>query len=142
MRGCCVLFFLAVAASAQEDTGDRVAFEKVCGACHKSSMASDLKTESEWIETVDNMISNGAKGTDEQFDRVMRYLARNLTLVNVNVAAAREIAPVLGVSEKTAEAIVEYRSRHGSFTKLDDLGKVPGVALAQLEIRKHKIAFR
>src|SRR5450432_862830 len=135
-------FALTAAAYAQTDAMDKAAFEKVCGTCHKSSMASDLKTESEWIETVENMVANGARGTDEQFERVMRYLARNLTRVNVNAATAREVAPVLDVREETAQAVVEYRSRHGNFKTLDELTKVPGLDAAKLRAHKDRIAFR
>ena len=95
----------------------------------------------EWTETVEKMISLGAKGSDEQFDAVMRYLLRNLTKVNVNTAAAAELAPVLDLSDAIAQAVVKYREENGKFKSLDDLKKVPGLNAADLDSRKDRIAF-
>jgi competence ComEA-like helix-hairpin-helix protein len=137
--GACRAGLLACAFCAAQD--DAV-FQKVCGACHATSMVHDLKTEDEWIETVGNMATLGAKGTDEQFASVLRFLARNFTKVNVNTASAAQLAPVLDITENAAQAIVEYRTRHGNFATLGDLAKVPGMDGAKLESRKDRIAFR
>jgi competence protein ComEA len=117
-------------------------FQKVCGNCHAITMIHDLKTEGEWIETVDNMAATGAKGTEEEFDQVLRYLSRNFTKVNINTATAEQIAPVLDITEAAAGAIVEYRGAHGPFASLDELGKVPGIDAAKLAARRDRIAFR
>jgi competence protein ComEA len=105
-------------------------------------MIGDLKTEPEWIETVENMESIGAKGTEEEFDRVRRYLARNFTRINVNAATAAQIAPVLDITETAAQAVVEYRTKHGDFMNLEDLRKVPELDAAKIEARKQRVVFR
>ncbi len=105
-------------------------------------MIHDLKTQDEWIDTVNNMSSIGAKGTDAQFDAVLRYLARNFTKVNINTAPASQIAPVLDIDEATAQSIVDYRLSHGSFTAVEELEKLPGLDAAKIEARKERIAFR
>ena len=46
-------------------------------------------------------------------------------LVNINLASATALHTQLGVSSKTANAIVAYRSAHGSFTTVDQLLLVP-----------------
>jgi len=137
-----VLAAAACRAFAQDDTAEKAAFQKVCGACHASTMVSDLKTEEEWSETIDAMTTLGAKGTEQEFALVSRYLAHNLTKVNVNTAAAAQIAPVLGVSDAIAQAVIDYRTQHGAFSTLEDLKKVPGVPAARIEERKTRIAFR
>lgn len=104
-------------------------------------MVQDFRTEPEWLDTVEQMISLGAKGTDEQFERVLRFLARTLTKVNVNTAEAPEIAPVLDLSDGAAQAVVAYRAEHGKFKTLDDLKKVPGMDAAKLAARKDRIVF-
>jgi len=136
------LAILRAQVAAQDDKADKAAFQKVCGACHATTMIADLKTEDEWGETVAHMASLGAKGDDEEFDGVMRYLARNFTKVNVNTAAAEQIAPVLACSVAAAQAVVDYRTAHGNFTTLADLKKVPGIDAARLDARKDRIAFR
>lgn len=50
------------------------------------------------------------------------------TPVNVNKANAQTIANSLdGIGMSKAEAIVAYRSAHGPFKNVDDVGKVKGV---------------
>jgi competence protein ComEA len=71
----------------------------------------------------------------------MRYLVRNHTNVNVNTASATEIAPVLAVSESTAQAIVTRRKQIGAFKTIEELAKVPGVDAAQLQARRDRIVF-
>jgi len=88
------------------------------------------------------MSSVGAKGTEEEFSRVMRYLARNFTKVNVNTASAEQIAPVLGIAVKAAQAVVDYRAAHGEFKTLVDLKKVPGLTASGIAARQERIAFR
>src|SRR5207245_5361014 len=40
-------------------------FETLCSACHPiEDVTSARKTRAQWRETVDNMIANGATGTD------------------------------------------------------------------------------
>jgi hypothetical protein len=107
------LIVFGPALAAQDDPADKAAFETVCTACHSSALVSDLKSEPEWIETVDRMVSIGAKATEEQLDRVLRYLARHFTKANINIATAQQIAPVLDVSETAAKAVADYRAFHG-----------------------------
>jgi competence ComEA-like helix-hairpin-helix protein len=126
---------------AREAAADQVAFQAVCGSCHKTDLISGLRTESEWLEVIEQMVKIGAKGTDEQFDRVIRVLLTNYTKVNVNIAPAAEIAPVLGVSDAVAESIVAWRSEKGRFAGLEQLRQVPGIDRSQLEQRKGRIAF-
>ena len=125
----------------RDNASDKAAFEAVCGACHPVSMASDLRSEADWKDTVDVMVQFGAKGTVEQFDGLLRYLLHNLTKVNVNTAPAAEIAPVLAVSEATSQAIVKRRIEKGGFRTIEELKQFPGVDAAKLEERKDRIAF-
>lgn len=129
------------AGASGQEKADKAAFESVCGSCHPASMVDSLKSGSEWRETIELMAKLGAKGTDEEFDRLMRFLLRNWTKVNVNTATAAEIAPVLDISETAAAAIVKRRSGNGGFKTIDELKKIPGVDGAKLELRKDRIAF-
>jgi len=129
------------ASASREEAADKAAFQAVCGSCHPLTMVDGLRTESEWLQEIEQMVKIGAKGTDEQFERVVRVLLRTLTKVNVNTATAPEIAPVLDVTDATAEAVVKYRTEHGSFKALEDLKKIPGVDAAKLNARKERIVF-
>ena len=120
---------------------DKAAFEKVCGACHTSGMVSDIRSEPEWVDTVAEMVKIGAKGTDEELERVMRYLRQTLTKVNVNTATAAEMAPVLDITVSAAQALVKRRTEKGNFKTLEELKQVPGVDAAKLEARRNRVFF-
>jgi len=144
---CAGLLVAAAAVCAAQSAGsksaaaDQADFEAVCGKCHNISLVSDIRTQPEWEETVDLMVSLGAEGTAEQMKAVMRELLRKLTRVNVNIATADQLPLVLDVSETTAQALVKYRSEHGNFKTLEDLKKVPGIDGAKLEARRNRIVF-
>jgi competence protein ComEA len=127
--------------TARSEAADKADFEKVCGSCHASSMVSDIRTEPDWKQTVEQMVTLGANGTDEQMEAVTRVLLRTMTKVNINTATAAQLPLVLDISEATAQAVVKYRSEHGAFKTLDDLKKVPGINSANLDARKDRVAF-
>ncbi len=117
--------------------------EKLCSDCHGVGTIVGLRrTKSAWEHTVDEMAARGAKGTDEEFDQVVAYLARYLGKVNVNQAPAKEIEEVGGFSAAEAEAIVKYRTQNGDFRDLNDMRKVADLDPKRLDERKDRIAFR
>lgn len=48
-------------------------------------------------------------------------------LVNINEADAKTLMTVKGIDAKTANAIVDYRTKNGSFKSVEDLTKVKGM---------------
>lgn len=48
--------------------------------------------------------------------------------INVNTATADELEKLPGIGEKTAEAIVDHRERHGAFHRVEHLMLVPRVS--------------
>ncbi len=100
-----------------------------------------LRSEGEWIATVQKMVDRGATGSDEQFARVGNYLLRTLTKVNVNSASAEELAVILNVSGQVAQAIVDRRNRQGKFKSIEELKAIPGTNADALEARRARIAF-
>ena len=60
--------------------------------------------------------------------------------VNVNSATAQEIATLLiGIGEKKAQDIVEYRIEHGPFKTAADLTKVKGIGEATVRKNEDRI---
>ena len=117
-------------------------FERVCGTCHKPEAAlSARRTRDQWQESIEGMITRGAKISDEEFTTVWDYLVRQYGKVNVNRGTVDEIVEVLGITAKEAETIVKYRTDKGRFEDFEALSKVPGVDVQKLEKNRVAIGF-
>lgn len=53
--------------------------------------------------------------------------------ININAAAAEQLVLLPGIGKKTADAIIEYRTKNGNFTAVDDIAKVKGIGAKKLE---------
>jgi competence ComEA-like helix-hairpin-helix protein len=122
--------------------------QKICAGCHSfSAFTQNRATKEEWGKIVDNMVSRGAQGTDEELDEVINYLATYFgpntpcPKINVNKATPPELAKALALSPLDASAIVKYRTKHGNFKDLEQLESVPGIDRKRIEAKKHSIAF-
>ncbi|MFZ7343522.1 ComEA family DNA-binding protein [Avibacterium volantium] len=60
--------------------------------------------------------------------------------LNINTATASDIQrSLVGIGAKKAEAIVEYREKHGKFTAIEQLLEVQGIGKATLEKNRERI---
>lgn len=120
---------------------------RVCGKCHSPEKATSLhQSQDAWEGTVFKMVNMGAQGTDQEFNTIVTYLAKNFgpeapPPVNVNTARAVDFESSLGLLRSQAKAIIRYRSEHGNFKSMDDFRKVPGLDFAKLEEEKSRITF-
>jgi competence ComEA-like helix-hairpin-helix protein len=137
--------FFCVPAQPQElpEAKGRDLYEKICGSCHGTDVVFKTRTTKEkWKNTVDEMASRGAEGTDEQLDTIIDYLAKCFgPRVNVNKATAKELETQFELSTKEAEAIVQYRMEKGDFKMVADLKSVPGLDLTKIESVRYRITF-
>jgi competence protein ComEA len=119
-----------------------VAFKRVCATCHDAErILSARRTRTQWEEVIDKMIERGAAGTDEDFTAAEQYLLRVSGRVNVNRALSTDIVDVLGLTQKDADAILEYRKSNGEFKDFDELCKVPGIDLEKLKQGRDAVSF-
>ena len=118
-------------------------YEKICGACHGTDVVFKTRTTKEkWKNTVDEMASRGAEGTDEQLDVIIDYLAKCFgPRVNVNKATAKEIETQFELTSTEAEAIVKYRQDKGDFKDVAGLKNVPGMDFAKIESVRYRVIF-
>lgn len=155
----CVLYLsLAPFASAQSKLPDgpgKALVERTCKKCHAIENITRVRlTPERWGEVIDDMISRGAEGTDEEFDQMVEYLAKNFgrskappadaktsasQKISVNKATAKDLAAGLGLSAEDAEAIVRYREKNGDFKEWQDLKKVPGIDTKKIEDNKDRL---
>jgi competence ComEA-like helix-hairpin-helix protein len=142
---CLLLFGAAWAQSAgslPEGQG-KAEFARVCGQCHGLQIITKkTNTADAWAGVVDDMVSRGAQGTEEELDRVVTYLGAHFgPRVSVNTAGAKELSAALEVSAADADAIVHYRETVGHYKEWRDLQKVPGIDIKKLEQKKDRIDF-
>jgi len=124
---------IAKASSLDSDPQDFQAIAAVCTVCHAASQfLTTPRSSSRWQQVYDEMSAFGAIGTDDQLDRVVAYIQKNLTVINVNTSPADDLGPTLQVDDNVVAAIMARRAQK-SFVGIDDLSKLPGVDRSILE---------
>ncbi|WP_314285418.1 ComEA family DNA-binding protein [Haemophilus sputorum] len=70
-------------------------------------------------------------------------VATNPNQLNINTASAAEIQDKLvGIGAKKAQAIIEYRTKHGAFQSVEQLKEVSGIGNATLEKNRDRIVLQ
>ena len=90
---------------------------------------------------MEEMVAQGAKMDDKEYEDILGWLVARHGRVYVNVALVDEMVEVLGLTEADAEKIVSYRKQRGKFADFDALLKVPAVSASALTAAKAAIAF-
>jgi competence protein ComEA len=62
-------------------------------------------------------------------------------LVNINSAHLEELIVLPGIGKKKAQAIIDYRVKHGNFFDLASLSRVKGIGQGILDQLKGKVVF-
>lgn len=154
------LIWLAASLSGPDlPPGDgKVIVERACIGCHALKVVTSKRaTPEQWSTVVDQMVSRGAEVDDDEIETLVAYLSKNFpanakadqepadhnspSQVNVNHATASELASVLEISAKDADAIVAYRGQNGDFKTMADLTKVPGIDTKKIASNKSRIQF-
>lgn len=60
--------------------------------------------------------------------------------VDINTATAAQLESVNGIGPKKAEAIIEYRKKHGNFKSVDELENVKGLGKASIDKMRDELA--
>jgi hypothetical protein len=138
------LFFSSFGSSQNLPEGKgKAEFTRICGQCHGVEIVMKTSNTPEgWAAVVDDMVSRGAQGSDDDFDRVTKYLSAHFFLkVKMNKASQKDISAILGISSEDAAAIIHYRETQGGLKDLHDLEKVPRLDMKKLEGEKNLMDF-
>jgi competence protein ComEA len=139
------LLATSVALSSQDrfpDGPGKADVMKVCSGCHDAEIIlANLKTPGEWNETLQNMATQGAEATPEQWKVIEQYIDVHFAMVMVNKAPADEIQLALDVPADVAAALVKYRQEKGPFKSIDDVKKVPGIDAAKVDAATSRLVF-
>lgn len=140
------LFAGAAKADLPEGYG-KAATIRVCGSCHSPERATTLhQSRQGWEETVTKMAKLGAQGTEDDFDAVLSYLAKNFGQevpgpLNINKATSVDLQTTLALRRSQANALIQYRLQHGDFQSINELRNIPGLDFAKIEAKKARIIF-
>lgn len=126
-----------------EGPGQAVTMKLCADNCHGvERFISEHRSKSQWLETIETMKTDGAKGTDEEFKATLSYLIAHFGIpVKINSATARQIDDALDLDAGQADAIVKYREENGPFADLAALLEVPGLDAGKLAEQKANIVF-
>ena len=145
---CTLALALSAAAQAQFPDGPgKAETVKMCSACHELERSAAMHQDrAAWKDEVDKMVALGAKGTDQEINSVIDYLARSFPAeevprLNVNQATQIEFESRLSLKRSEAAALIQYREKNGAFKSIADLKKVPGIDPAKIEAKKDRITF-
>jgi competence ComEA-like helix-hairpin-helix protein len=118
-------------------------FVQMCSNCHALKRVVKTRYPKKfWESVVDDMVSRGAEGTEEDASVVISYLTRNYGKpLDINKATAKQIQAGLSFSAAHAELIVRHRTENGPFKSFDDLQKVPGLSQKLLDEQKKNILY-
>ena len=143
-----VLGLLSVAVVAQvqlPDASGKDETVRLCSTCHEPERAASLRlTREGWQDSIAKMVALGAKGSDEEFAKVLEYLAEQFKgdaprPLNLNSATAVELESVAGLLRKESAAWIAYRKKVGPCKSLDDLKKVPDVPFKKIDDRRDRL---
>jgi competence protein ComEA len=137
------LLFAASTQSGELPEGKgKATVQKVCSGCHEmDTVIATRYTEKGWRQTIDDMISRGAEGSDQDMSDVEAYLTKYFGRLNVNTAPQAQLQEVLDLPEKDAQAIVAYREHNGAIKNFEQLKSIPGVNAEKLQQKSALIAF-
>lgn len=66
--------------------------------------------------------------------------ASSAGLIDINTASAAELDSLPGIGPALADAIIEYRTDHGSFGSIDELARVPGISARMVDNMRELIS--
>lgn len=94
------------AQSSQDDLPDgrgKAEFSRICSQCHSLNVATGRRmTQAGWEGVVNDMVSKGARGTGDEFDRVTIYLGQNF---GPNRPMGKASAPAMAKPQAVPQAV-------------------------------------
>ncbi len=141
-----LLAIFALTLTAQDilpEAKEKETFVKMCSNCHAIERVVKVRFSKKfWASTVDDMVSRGAEGTEEEVESVINYLTRYFGKpVNINTATAKQIEAGLSFKPAEVEALIKHRTDNGPIKTFEDLTKIAGLNAKLLDEQKNNIQF-
>jgi competence protein ComEA len=147
--GAAVLAFAAStgSASAQTQLPDgpgKAEVQKLCSTCHPADRGASVRlTREGWQDVMTRMVGLGLKGTDEELNAALEYLATHFkgeaaAPLNLNRATPQQLQSIAGLLRRESAALIAHRAKTPC-KSLDDLKTVAGVEFAKIEKRRDRL---
>src|ERR1700761_5640908 len=94
--GSMIVLSIAVGGYAQSlpEGQGKAEFQRICGNCHSVSIATSQRmTQAQWTGVVNDMVSRGAQGSQQDLDNVVSYLSTHFGQGTPPAASAAPAAP-------------------------------------------------
>ena len=98
-------------------------------------------TKSEWEKGESLNLQGQSAASQEHATSASSGSEMSSQKVNINIATESELETLSGVGPSTAQKIIEYRTKNGNFSSLDDLKNITGIGDKRVEaIREEAVA--
>jgi competence protein ComEA len=135
----------SVRAQAQLPDGPgKAEVQKLCSTCHPADRGASVRlTREGWQDVMTRMVGLGLKGTDEELNAALEYLATHFkgeaaAPLNLNRATPVQLQSVAGLLRSESAALVAHRAKAPCKT-LDDLKGVAGLDFKKIEARRDRL---
>jgi competence protein ComEA len=147
--GVALLALAAAPASARAQTqlpdgAGKAEVQKLCSTCHPAERGASVRlTREGWQDVMTRMVGLGLKGTDEELNAALEYLATHFkgeaaAPLNLNRATPVQLQSVAGLLRKESAVLIAHRAKAPCKT-LDDLKTVAGLDFAKIEKRRDRL---
>ena len=150
VANCLALIVLAAApalarAQGQLPEGEgKAVVQKLCSTCHPAERGASVRlTREGWQDVMTRMVGIGLKGTDEELNAALEYLATHFkgeaaAPLNLNRATPVQLQSVVGLLRKESAVLIAHRTKTPCKT-LEDLKAVAGLDFSKIEKRRDRL---
>jgi hypothetical protein len=130
-------------ASAFPELPGRDVAVRICLDCHPTSdIANRRESRFKWAVIVEEMIGEGAKINDKDFETLTVYLSVAFgRKVKINEAPAKVIAETFDIAGDVAERVVARRAERGPFKTWQEIAAIPGIDAKRVEEQQVNLDF-
>jgi competence protein ComEA len=132
-------------ARAQLPEGEgKAVVQKLCSTCHPAERGASVRlTREGWQDVMTRMVGLGLKGTDEELNAALEYLATHFkgeaaAPLNLNRATPVQLQSVAGLLRKESAVLIAHRTKTPCKT-LEDLKAVAGLDFSKIEKRRDRL---
>ena len=116
---------------------------RICLDCHPTSdITKRRESRFKWAVIVEEMIGEGAKINDRDFETLTIYLSVAFgKKIKINDATAAVVAETFDIAPEDAERIVKHRNQHGPFKSWQEIAAIPGIDAKRVEEQQSNLDF-